>query len=310
MSGIEIISTGRKLPGKCVTNDDLKAFVDTDDVWITSRTGIKTRFYADGEKTYELARDAALEAISRSGLEPEDISLCIVATITGDYATPSVACMLQSELGLRTDIPAFDVNAACSGFIYALNIAEKMLSEGEYALLIGVERLSKILDFTDRSTCVLFGDGAGAMIACGNMQHRFYGSMGAEGNKPALYVGGINEDASYVHMNGQEVFKFATRAIESGIRKMLSESGLSMDDIAYIVCHQANARIIAHVQRRLKIPPEKMFMNLQKYGNTSGASIPIAFDEMNKAGMLKKGEKIIAVGFGAGLTWANCLIEV
>ncbi|MCR5784756.1 MAG: ketoacyl-ACP synthase III [Eubacterium sp.] len=310
MSGLRIVSTGRYIPEKCITNDDMKRFVDTSDEWIRSRTGIVTRYHADGEKTYEMATKAAKKALEGAKISYDDISLCIVATVSGDYATPSVACMVQRELSLREDIPVFDINAACSGFIYALGVCDRMLDEGENALIIGCERLSKILDFTDRSTCVLFGDGAGAAVVKKEKNGIFYSLMGATGNKEALFVGGVNEEESYVHMNGAEVFRFATGAIEKGIKRILEKANMSEDDIDMFVCHQANARIISHVQRRMHLPKEKMFMNLQKYGNTSGASIPIALDELFEQKLVKEGMKIIAVGFGGGLTWGSCLMEL
>ena len=308
MSGLKIIATGRKIPQKCVTNDDLKQYVETSDEWIRSRTGIVTRHYASGEKTWQLAAGAAKSALEKGGVNAADISLCITATITGDYATPSVSCMVQRELGLPENIPVFDINAACSGFIYALSVADRMLEEGSWGLVIGCERLSKILDFTDRSTCVLFGDGAGAALVKKEVGGEFYFSLGASGNKEALYAGGINEEESFVHMNGAEVFRFATGAMEKGILEMQEKSRNSDADM--YVCHQANARIIAHVRKKLKIPQEKLYMNLQRYGNTSGASIPIALDELFEEGKIGKGKKIIAVGFGGGLTWGSCFMRL
>lgn len=311
MNGLQIKATGRALPKTCVTNEEMRQYVDTSDEWISTRTGIRTRYFSRDEKNYELATKAARQAIQRADIKKEQIGACIVATITADYVTPSVACLVQRELGLATDIPVFDINAACSGFLYGLKLAERLLEEDDrpYALLIGSEQLSKILDFTDRSTCVLFGDGAAAVILQRSKDHAFYSQLGAKGDPDPLFCNGVNETESYVRMDGAKVFKFAVGAIEQGIHCMLEKSGYSMEDIDYVVCHQANKRIITHVQKKLHIPEEKFYLNLQRYGNTSSASIGLALDEMMGQGMLQPGTHIICVGFGAGFTWGSAFLE-
>lgn len=313
MSGIKIVGTGRAVPQARVSNEMMKQYVDTSDEWIKSRTGIGYRYFSKEEKNYELAADAACKAIADAKIPREKIGLCIVSTITGDYVTPSVSCMVQKVLGLATDIPVFDINAACSGFVYGLHVANKMMDEKEeerpYALLIGSEQISRILDMTSRSTCVLFGDGAAAVVLEKTKDNCFYSHVGASGNNEALVCNGIHKPDAYVQMDGKEIFRFAVNKIPEEIEMMLNQSGLKQDEIDYVVCHQANERIIRHAQRKLKLPIEKFYMNIGEYGNTSSASIPIAIDEMNEKKLLKPGVKIICVGFGAGLTWGSALLE-
>ncbi len=310
MKGIHIVATGRAVPKKVVTNDDLSKFVDTNDEWITTRTGIRERHFSTDELNYELAAKAGKIAMEKARILPTQIAGIIVATVTPDYIMPSTACMVQKKLGIPMDCMAFDINAACSGFIYGLRICKGLLENMEkpYMLLIGSEQMSKILDFTDRSTCVLFGDGAGAAIIELSEKHSYYQRTWSDGNEEALTCLGPGKDNAKLLMDGKAVFRFAVNAVKEGIDAVLADADLDIEDIDFIVCHQANARIIEHVRKKYDLPQEMFFMNLQKYANTSAASIPIAIDEMIEQGMLKEGMKIICVGFGAGFTWTGALL--
>ena len=311
MDAIQIIATGKALPKKLVTNDDMSKIVDTSDEWISTRTGIKQRFFCDGEKNLELACEAAKTALEKGEIEKEQIGAIIVGTATNDYIMPSMACMLQQELGLPADIPAFDINAACSGFIYALRVAGSLLQDEErpYALVLGSEQLSTRADMTDRSTCVLFGDGAGAAVIKRNPQKKFYGVWGTEGNKEALGCHGHLTGSPYIYMDGQTVFRFATQYMTKAAKMVLEKAELTMEDIDYVLCHQANERIIDYVRKQFKAPEEKFFKIIHKYGNTSAASIPLGLAEMDEQGLLQPGKKVIIVGFGAGFTWGSMLLE-
>ena len=311
MDAIQIIATGKAIPKKLVTNEDMSKIVDTSDEWISSRTGIKERHFCDGEKNWELAYQAATEALAKGGIEKEQIGAVVVGTGTPDYFMPSTACILQEKLGLPSDIPAFDINAACSGFIYALRVAGSLLQEEErpYALVIGSEQLSTRADMTDRTTCVLFGDGAGAVVIKRNPEKQFFGVWGTEGNVEALGCPSHIIGNPYIYMDGQTVFRFATQYMAKAVKMVLEKAELTVDDIDYVVCHQANERIIEFVRKQFKAPEEKFFKNIHKYGNTSAASIPIALTEMDEQGMLTAGKKVIIVGFGAGFTWGSMLLE-
>lgn len=312
MKGINIISTGKGIPGKIVTNDDLSKIVDTSDEWISSRTGIKSRHYCENEENWNLAIRAAEMAIERAGIDRKDIGLLIVATFTPDNGVPSVACTLQKEMGLTNKVTAFDINAACSGFIYALKIANALLDEcsGKYALIIGSEKISTRLDMEDRNTCVLFGDGAGAVLIERNEEHMYNCVLEAEGNYEALGCKSFPDGKQKIYMDGKLVFKYAVSTMTSVTQKMMAQAGITMDDVDYVICHQANERIIKSVVRQLKAPEEKFFVNIYDYGNTSAASIPIALNEMYEKGMLKPGMKIVLTGFGAGFTSGAALIEI
>lgn len=313
MKGIKILSTGHYVPNHKVSNDDLANIVDTNDEWITSRTGIKNRYLSIDENTSELAYQAAKKAIEKANIDTKKIRYIIVATFTPDDYTPSTACLVQKKLGLNEqEIMAFDINAACSGFVYALTIIKELIKEDEYGLVIGSEVISKIVNWQDRSTCVLFGDGAGAVLVEGSQKHLFYSYQSSNGNDEALYCHGRSfqqRQEGYLAMNGKDVFKFAIEAIPKSIQKVLTQSQLSLEDIDHIVCHQANFRIISHVYKKLKIDANKFYINLDEYGNTSAASIPIALSEMNEKGLLKEKQKVICVGFGSGLTWGAVLLE-
>ena len=324
-----IIGTGSSLPKQTVTNDDLSKIMDTSDEWISSRTGIRERHLAKEETTASLSVEAAGKALQNAGIRAEEVDLLIVATITGDYVTPSTACEVQAGLGASRAV-AFDINAACSGFMFALYTAYAYLQSGIYrtALVIGAETLSKIMDWSDRSTCVLFGDGAGAAVvqACeketkeqGNGSGLLAFEQGTDGfrGKVLACEGRKNRNPliqnsfvpSYVNMDGQEVYKFAVSTVPSSILRVLEEADVSVEDIKYFVLHQANIRIIQSVAKRLKADMEKFPVSLDHCGNVSAASVPILLDEMNQKGMLARGDKIIMAGFGGGLTWASTVIE-
>lgn len=317
MSGIDILGTGCYAPSHTLSNDDLSTMVDTSDEWIYPRTGIKKRHISQTENTSELAYQAAKRALENSGVSKEDIGFIIVATCSADHIMPSVACMLQKQLGLSEQVMAFDMNAACTGFVYALSIANAMLATrpDKLALVIGAEVFSKMLDYTDRSTCILFGDGAGAVVAKHNPNARFYEVISSRGDVETvhIHIPGVpfadHQEPSYCKMNGQEVFKFAVESPVQSIKQVLSDLDDTIDQMDYILFHQANARIISSISKRLKIKEEQLYSNIEEYGNTSAASIPIMLDEMNQKGLLKKGMKLLLVGFGAGLTWGTIYLE-
>lgn len=310
MKGIHIVSTGKQLPKRVVTNEELSKTVDTTDEWIRSRTGIQTRHLSTDEKNRDLASDAAKAAIEKGNIPLDHIGLIVVATVTPDYITPSVACMVQRELGLADDVMAFDINAGCTGFLYGLKICKGLLEniEKPYALLIGSEQLSRMVDFTDRSTCVLFGDGAGAAIMELSNNHPYFQRVWSQGNDEALVCLGPGNWPATLKMDGQAVFRFAVQVCKQGIDQILKDANITLDEVDYILCHQANERIIDYVKKKYQLPDEKFFMNLQKYGNTSAASIPIAIEEMTESGMIHPGTKIISVAFGAGFTWSSVLL--
>ncbi|KYH28741.1 MULTISPECIES: beta-ketoacyl-ACP synthase III [Clostridium] len=322
MFEVKVIGTGRYVPENIVTNDDLSKIVDTNNEWIKSRTGIRERRISKEENTSELAAKAGRKALESSKLKPEDIELIIVSTATPDNFTPSTACMVQEKLG-AINATCFDISAACTGFIYAVGIASQFIKTGQSknALVIGAEVLSKIIDWEDRSTCVLFGDGAGAVVLERSEEigliSQYTGSDGSGGKflecgtvplKNPYSKTDINFKSN-LSMEGREVFKFAINAMIHSIGKVLKDTQYTLDDIDYIVPHQANLRIIDFVAKKLKLDKDKFYINLDRYGNTSGASIPIALDEMNEKGLLKKGDKIIIVGFGGGLTFGAHLIK-
>lgn len=310
MKGLKIVSTGRALPAKVVTNDDMSKLVETSDEWITTRTGIRTRHFCAGETQADLAEQAARRALERGKVDVGDLCACIVATVTPDCSAPTSACLLQQRLDLPEDIPCFDMNVGCTGFIYALQVARGFLLQSgrPYALVIGAEALSHITDFTDRGTCVLFGDGAGAAVVT-LADSPYACTLGARGDTEAIFIEGPGPERPYIHMDGQKVFRFAVEAVPHCIRVLLEETGLTLADIDWFVPHQANKRIIDHVAKKLKVPNEKFYQNMMRYGNTSAASIPIALDEMAEQGLLKRGQKVLCVGFGAGLTWGGALLE-
>ncbi len=312
--GVKLVSTGSYLPDKVLTNFDLEKIVDTSDQWITTRTGIKERRISQKESTSDMATEAAFRALS--GASPEQVELIVVATATPDAFFPSTACKVQSKLGNKRAV-AFDVSAACTGFIYALYVADSILrSKGvKNALVIGAERFSKIVNWEDRTTCILFGDGAGAVYVESSKEEGILAfDLGADGSYgELLWVPsvGSNEDFPYfVKMKGNEVFKVAVRTMVESAKRVLEKASLKAEDISLLIPHQANLRIISAVAQRLNIPQERIFVNLDKYGNTSAASIPIALDEALKQGRLKKGDLALLVAFGGGFTWGSCVIKV
>ena len=322
MSNVGIAGTGAYVPSLAVTNDDISELVETNDEWIMKRTGIRERRISQGEDTSDMASKAALCALERADVDPRDVDLSIVATISPDMFIPSVACLLQSKIG-ADDAACFDINVACSGFVYAMEIAQSMMKSMNYknALIIGSETLSKVINWKDRSTCILFGDGAGAAVLQITEEPGIIKSyLKSEGKKgDALTIGAADfntpfskesvERDRHIYMNGGDVLKFAVNALADSVNKVLDETGLSMDDIKYIVPHQANVRIIQSAAKKLHTDLDKFYINLERYGNTSSASVPIALNEMYEKGMLKKGDKFILVAFGGGLTYAATMIE-
>lgn len=302
---IKVVSTGKYVPAKVMTNDDLEKIVDTSDEWIVTRTGIKERrVAADDETAAELAYLAALDAINKANYDKEKIDLIIVASITGEGMTPSVANKVQKKLGINRCM-SFDVNAACTGFVYGLEVASSMIESSGYrsALVIGSEKLTNVLDYTDRNTCVLFGDGAGAAIIEPNSNHHAYFFNQAKADETdALTVD------KYIKMDGRKVFLFAVDSMQKAIIEVLERANLTLDQIGTIIPHQANFRIIQSVAKALDLPIEKFEMNLQNYGNTSAASIPIALDEyLDKQ---KNDQYVLLVGFGGGFTWGSTIIQL
>lgn len=321
----KIIGTGSAIPEIKVTNHDLEKMVDTNDEWIQSRTGISSRYFAAPEtNTSDLSAIAARKALEAAGLKAEDIDLIIVATITPDMGLPSTACMVQDLIG-ATKASAFDLTAACSGFVYGMAVADQFISSGFYnhVLVIGAETLSRILDMSDRNTCVLFGDGAGAVVmtASDSEQGLLSFQLGADGTGGKyLYLpaGGAKVPAShdsvdqrlhYIKMEGSDVFKFAVRAMESSSVTAIEKAGLSISDVNYMVPHQANIRIIQAAAKKLNLPMDKVQVNLNEYGNMSAASIPVALDEAVRENKIKRDDNVVMVGFGGGLTWASCVMK-
>lgn len=317
----KIIGTGWKLPAFQADNEYLSKLVDTSDEWITERTGIRSRHLARDETTASLAEGAAKEALARSGLGASDLDLLIVATITSDTDTPSTACRVQAGLGASKAV-AFDINAACSGFLYAVHIAEAFIRSGIYknVLLVGAETLSRLVDWKDRSTCILFGDGAGAAVLTaseeGGILSQTIASNGAKWSTLSC-MGRPNQNPlhpekaapGYLTMDGREIFSFAVKTVPVCVEETLKKAGVSKEEVKYFLLHQANQRIIQSVARRLAQPEEKFPMNLDQCGNTSAASLPILLAQLDRQGSLQRGDKLILSGFGAGLTWGACLIE-
>lgn len=315
-----IIGTGSYVPEQIVTNDDLAKIVDTNDEWIRSRTGIGARRIATTEGTSQMASKAAQRAMEQAGIAPEEIDLILLATSSPDSCFPNGACEVQAALGAENAV-CYDISAACTGFVYALSTAHAFLSAGIYrtALVIGADVLSKLIDWTDRGTCVLFGDAAGAAV----VQAQERGILGLElhsnGSKGDVltcgartngnFLLGKKPELGYMSMDGQEVFKFAVKKVPECIDALLEKTGMKAEEIKYFVIHQANYRIIESIARRLKISQDRFPANMEQYGNTSGASVPLLLDEMNRRGMLKEGDKLVLSGFGAGLTWGAILLE-
>lgn len=313
MNGLNILGTGRSLPDHIVTNDDLAKVVETNDEWIVSRTGIRERRFAqgEGETLTRFAVEAAQKALAKAGLSPEDMGLCLMATVTPDCITPAQSCLVHQALGLPEDCPAFDLSAGCTGFLYAMETAAALLPRMSrpYALLIGGELLSRIVDMSDRSTCILFGDGVGAAVVKATQDAPWYAKLGARGEKDILWAPGPGSHPAWLHMSGQEVFKFALETVPRAARELLAKAGMDKDQVDWYVLHQANHRIVESVAKRLKVPLSKCYENIALYGNTSAGTIPIALDEMVEQGLLQPGQWVMCLGFGAGLTWGGALFQ-
>ena len=312
-----IIGTGSAVPSKTVTNEDLSGMMETSDEWIRTRVGVAERRIATTESTADLAYEAAVKALEMSGISADSLDLIVAATITPDRVCPTTAGTVQARLG--ASCPAFDISSACSGFLFALETAAGFFARGntKRALVIGAERISKIIDWTDRSTAVIFGDGAGAAVLeagdaclCSELC-----TMGGDDVIRIPAFGGtspfteIEKENPVIFMEGQETFKFAVGAFVDHIRGMADKAGIAVGDIDHIVPHQANERIIRMAARRLKLPDEKFVMNIDRYGNTAAASVPIALDELNRSGKLKSGDLVAMVAFGGGLSSAGCLLR-
>ncbi|MDY2625836.1 MAG: ketoacyl-ACP synthase III [Coriobacteriales bacterium] len=313
MSSIRFEGTGCYLPPKVLTNDDLAQMVDTSDEWIFERTGIKTRRINEGLSNAEMATRACERALCRSGVDPGDLCCLVLSTSTPDTLLPATACEVHHLMGLPEQVIAFDLNAACPGFLVALTVARGMMLQhpDKKALVVASEFYSDLLDWTDRSTCVLFGDGAGAAVL-GLVEGRCFFTGGTREGAEALYAKASPRDGGDYHvvkMKGQQVFRFAVRALQDAIADLLGQSGLALGDIDHFVFHQANARIIKHVCDRLSIDPGKVFMNVRDLGNTSSASSAICLAQMDEQGLLKRGDTVLMVCFGAGLAWEGLLFE-
>lgn len=322
---VGIVGVGSYLPEHIITNHDLTKLVDTTEEWIVSRTGIRERrMAADLEATSDLGTNAALKALASAGVTPEEVDLIIVGTVTPDMAFPSTACLIQNNLK-ASHAAAFDLSAACSGFLYALSVGAQFIASGQYetVLVVAAESLTRILNWEDRGTCVIFGDGAGAAVLRPVQEGEGFLSfeLGAEGSggdllkqpaggsrKPATLTTLQNKEHT-LQMSGNEVFKFAVKIMDDAAKKAIDKAGLTIADVDFLIPHQANTRIIDSAVKRLGISPDKVMVNLDKYGNMSSASIPVALDEAVQQGLIKKGDNVVLVGFGAGLTWGSCVIK-
>jgi len=324
--GATIIGTGSALPEKRLTNDDLSRMVETNDEWIVQRTGIRERRIAgSGESTATLGTAAARRAIEAAGLEPKDIELIVCGTITPEMVFPSTACFIGADLGLP-GVPAFDMSAACSGFIYSLVTGANFVRAGQYrnVLVVGAETISRITNYKDRASCILFGDGAGAVVLQRTIDAKrglIYSTLHADGtggdvmkctpgSRFPVCEAMIAEGGHFMQIKGREVYKFAVTKFEELIREAMRACELTTEQVSLIVPHQVNQRIIDSAIEKLGVGPEKVYVNIDRYGNTSAASIPIALDEAWRAGKVKQGDVIIFVAFGAGLTWANAVVRV
>lgn len=317
-----IAGTGSYLPAKVLTNDDLAQFVETSDEWIAARTGIRQRHMAaDGETTCDLAFHAATRAMEAAGVTAADIDLIVLGTTTPDLIFPSTACLLQARLGAN-GCPAFDVNAACSGFIYALTVADKFIRAGsaKTALVVGAETLTRMLDWSDRSTCVLFGDGAGAVVLKADDDTGILSThLHADGAKKELLWNPVGVSAGFkpeeknagvrVLMTGNEVFKHAVKALDSVVEETLEANGLDRHDIDWLIPHQANLRIIEATAKRLDMPMGRVIVTVDRHGNTSSGSVPLALDEAVRSGRVQRGQLLLLEAFGGGFTWGSALLR-
>lgn len=316
----KIIGIGSYVPDTVVTNQDLMKFLDTDDAWIRERTGICERRVSKDMGTCGLAIEAAKRAIDDAGIDPKEIDLIVLATSSGDRAFPAAAMDVQAAIGAVNAV-GFDITAACSGFIFGLHIAHSFFAAGIYktALIIGAETLSKVMDWTDRGTCILFGDGAGAAVVRASETGIIRTLMGSDGTKGWTLecqarnlgncVNGIKPELGFMKMDGKEVFKFAVRKVPEIVAQILEDAQMDPEEIKYFVLHQANFRILEAASRRLKVPMDRIPVNIDRYGNTSAASVPILLDELKRDGKLERGDKLVLAGFGSGMTWGATLLE-
>lgn len=316
----KIIGIGSYVPDTVVTNQDLMKFLDTDDAWIRERTGICERRVSKDMGTCGLAIEAAKRAIDDAGIDPKEIDLIVLATSSGDRAFPAAAMDVQAAIGAVNAV-GFDITAACSGFIFGLHIAHSFFAAGIYktALIIGAETLSKVVDWTDRGTCILFGDGAGAAVVRASETGIIRTLMGSDGTKGWTLecqarnlgncVNGIKPELGFMKMDGKEVFKFAVRKVPEIVAQILEDAQMDPEEIKYFVLHQANFRILEVASRRLKVPMDRIPVNIDRYGNTSAASVPILLDELKRDGKLERGDKLVLAGFGSGMTWGATLLE-
>ncbi len=317
MMSFKIVGTGMYVPSKVVTNDDLAQIVETSDEWIAKRVGVRERRISETEFTSDMGYKAAQAALDDCGCSPEDIDLILAATVSAETVSPSLACMVQHKLGATC--PALEINAACSAFLFLLETAAAYFALRSYKkiLVVGAERISGILDWADRSTCVIFGDGAGAAVlerGNGYLDAVYHVKGGDDVIKIPHFTGCSpffkeEQDSPYIHMQGQETFQYAVTSLCEDVTILLERNNLTIDDIAFVIPHQANKRIVDFARKRLHMPEEKMVVNIEKYGNTSSASVPIALHELAKSGRLNRGDKIILCAFGGGLADAACLIE-
>lgn len=324
MTRMVVIGTGSSLPARVLSNADLEKLVDTSDEWITTRTGIKNRrIAAKGEETSKLAAEAGRRALEMAGIAADQLDVIILGTITAEMGMPSCACLVQKEIGAKNAF-AFDLNAACSGFLYALDLAEKYIKAdpGQKILVIGAETLSSRVNWEDRNTCVLFGDGAGACVVTGTDADSgmLAGRLFSDGSLYKLLfmnnASSMNKDlqlkdndGAYIQMAGRDVFKYAVRSMEDAVKSVLEKERVSIEDVSLIIPHQANIRILQSLSDRLAVPIEKIYINLDKYGNTSAASIPIALDEANREGRIRRGDYLLLCAFGGGFTWGALLFR-
>ena len=319
----EIIGHGHYTPKKVLTNGDMAKMVETSDEWITTRTGIKARSIVEDEFTSDLAYNAAKMAVDKAGIEPSEIDLVILASITPDNTTPSTALKVAAKLGVKTGTPAFDISAACSGFVYALTMADNMIQMGQIktAVVIGAESLSKITDWTDRNTCVLFGDGAGAVVIRakeGDGSNQDVGVLSTKIYADCYHYDSLKTDGGvsstkttgFIEMDGKEVFKYAIGSLAQAAEEAARLANINIQDIDWLLPHQANIRIIEGVGKKLELPEEKVIVNIAQHGNTSAASIPLALSEKIEDGTIKKGDLIVLTAMGAGFTWGGAVVRL
>jgi len=322
--GVRIAGTGRAVPAHVVTNHDLAKIVDTSDEWIAQRTGIRARHKAaDHETVFSLGRDALLKALDRAGIKGEELDMIIVASVSGEMLCPSTAARIGEAVGAN-DAAVFDLAAACSGFLYGMNLADTMIRCGraDRIAIIGVEVLTRLVDWSDRTVSIIFGDGAGAAVLVADPDPRkgcVHQTMHGDGRLwRTLYHPKVPRDVpdndtanpirlGYLRMHGREIYKFAVTRFQEAIREALERTGLKVDEVQHYICHQSNQRIIESAIEKLRLPPERVYVNIDRYGNTSAASIPICLDELFEAGRVESGKPIVLVAFGAGVTWASCV---